>query len=79
MSYSKGRYTSCDGTGRNPTFLLRTGYAQVHSITDALAGMVREAMIEDAAPCCGPGDGVGASGMSCGGKIEPDPELSGVR
>ena len=65
--------------GRAPTFLMRTGYAQVHSITDVLAGVVSEALIEDATPCCGPEDGVGASGMSCGGKIEPDPAPASAR
>lgn len=60
--------------GRAPTFLMRTGYAQVQSITDALAGVVSDPMAENAPPrCCGPEDGVGVSGMSCGGNIDPDP------
>ncbi|MBE1292500.1 MAG: SidA/IucD/PvdA family monooxygenase [Rhodobacteraceae bacterium] len=60
--------------GRAPTFLMRTGYAQVRSITDTLAGVVSEEPAEQVAPaCCGPEDGVGGTAMSCGGKLDPDP------
>ncbi|MFY2822540.1 hypothetical protein [Ruegeria sp. MALMAid1280] len=60
--------------GRAPTFLMRTGYAQVRSITDTLAGVVSEEPAEQAAPeCCSPNDGVGGTALSCGGKPDPDP------
>ena len=62
--------------GRAPTFLMRTGYAQVRSITNALSGVVSEAPADESVSCCGPEDGVGGTAMSCGGKLEVDPELS---
>ncbi len=56
--------------GRAPTFLMRTGYAQVHSITDSLAGVVTEMPPEQVAPACCIGED-GAE-FNCGGKLEAD-------
>ncbi|MFV1465848.1 MULTISPECIES: NAD(P)-binding domain-containing protein [unclassified Phaeobacter] len=58
--------------GRAPTFLMRTGYAQVHSITDSLAGVVTEMPLEQIAPACCIGED-GAE-FNCGGKLEADPD-----
>ncbi len=65
--------------GRAPTFLMRTGYKQIQSITDSLAGVVSESPAENTAPCCGPEDGAGGIVMSCGGRLEPDPKPINTR